>query len=121
MKRDHVFRRPDGTPYDPNPFNVRQYEKQYGPGGVPEGYSMDAITPVQSPRLITGIGIFLTAMAGMMIYGAFAAVGEPGLSIYAAIMAALTLAGAVWAFIMASRRQRWLQEQKQASLDSRSP
>jgi len=112
-----VFRRPDGTPYDPNRFNVRQYEEQYGPGGVPEGYSMDAITPVQSPGLITGIGIFLIAMAGMMVYGAFAAAGEPGLSVYAAIVAALTLAGAVWAFIIAGRRRRWLREQSKAPSD----
>lgn len=118
MEKDRpVFRRPDGTPYDPSRFNVRQYEEEYGPGGVPEGYSMAAITPVQSPRLITGVGIFLIFIAGMMIYGAFAAAGEPGLSVYAAIVAALTLAGAVWAFIIAGRRRRWLREQSKATAD----
>jgi hypothetical protein len=118
MKPDReVFRRPDGTPYDPNRFNVRQYEEEYGPGGVPEGYSMAAMRPVQSPGLITGIGIFLIVMAGMMIYGAFAAAGEPGLSIYAAIVAVLTLAGAVWAFIIAARRRRWLRERSKTAAD----
>lgn len=113
MKQDRpAFRRSDGTPYDPSPFNVRQYEEEYGPGGVPDGYSMAAVTPVQSPGLITGVGVFLVAIAGMMIYGAFAAAGEPGLSVYAAIVAALTLAGAVWAFIVASRRRRWLRERR---------
>jgi hypothetical protein len=113
MKPDReVFRRPDGTPYDPNRFNVRQYEEEYGPGGVPEGYSMAAMRPVQSPGLITGIGIFLIVMAGMMIYGAFAAAGEPGLSIYAAIVA-----GAVWAFIIAARRRRWLRERSKTAAD----
>ncbi len=50
FSQDKQFRRPDGTLYDPpSSFNVRQYEEQYGPpGGVPEGYSMGAITPVQS-------------------------------------------------------------------------
>ena len=50
-----VFRRPDGTPYDPSPFNVRQYEEEYGPGGVPEGYSMAAITPLQSQARSPGL------------------------------------------------------------------
>jgi hypothetical protein len=118
VKQDRpVFRRPDGTPYDPNRFNVRQYEGQYGPGGVPEGYSMDAKTPVQSPRLITGVGIFLMVIAGIMVYGAFAAAGDPGLSVYAATVAALALAAAVWAFVMASRRRRWLLEQSDANAD----
>ena len=76
---------------------------------------MAAITPVQSPGLITGVGVFLVVIAGIMTYGAFAAAGEPGLSVFAAIVAALTLAGAVWAFIMASRRRRWLHERAKGS------
>ncbi|MDQ0118928.1 hypothetical protein J2T22_002114 [Pseudarthrobacter defluvii] len=36
FNQDKQFRKPDGTPYDPSSFNVRQYEEQYGPGGVPE-------------------------------------------------------------------------------------
>lgn len=70
MKPDRpVFRRPAGTPYDPNRFNVRQYEEQHGPGGVPEGYAMAAITPLQSPRLIIAVGVFLVFMSGTMTYG----------------------------------------------------
>jgi hypothetical protein len=105
-----VFRRPDGTPSDPSRFNVRQYEEQYGPGGVPEGYSMDAITPLQSPRLIIAVGVFLVFLAGIMGYGAFAAAAdsEPGLSAYAAVMAGLALVAAWWAFVIAGRRRRWL-------------
>jgi hypothetical protein len=78
---------------------VRQYEEQYGPGGVPEGYSMAAITPLQSPRLIIAVGVFLVFMAGIMTYGALAAAAdsEPGLSAYAAVMAGLTLVAAWWA------------------------
>lgn len=120
MKPDRpVFRRPDGTPYDPSRFNVRQYEEQYGPGGVPEDYSMDAIKPLQSPRLIITVGVFLVFMAGIMSYGAFAvsAGSEPGLSVYAAVVAGLTLVAAWWAFVIAGRRRRWLREQSAAGTD----
>ena len=40
--QDKQFRRPDGSLYDPSSFKVRQFEEQYGPGGVPEGWSMAA-------------------------------------------------------------------------------
>ncbi|UTT67827.1 hypothetical protein NMQ03_10900 [Arthrobacter sp. DNA4] len=40
FNQDKQFRRPDGTPYDPSSFNIRQFEEHYGPGGVPEVWSM---------------------------------------------------------------------------------
>jgi hypothetical protein len=52
FNQDKQFRRPDGTLYDPSSFNVRQYEEQYGPGSVPERWSMAATTPLQSPGLM---------------------------------------------------------------------
>ncbi|MDR6505265.1 hypothetical protein [Arthrobacter oryzae] len=71
---------------------------------------MDAITPLQSPRLIIAVGVFLVFLAGIMAYGAFAAAAEsePGLSAYAAVMAGLALVAAWWAFVMARRRRHWL-------------
>jgi hypothetical protein len=110
-----VFRRPDGTPYDPSPFNVRQYEEEYGPGGVPEGYSMAAITPLQSPGAITGVAIALVALSGFMFYLAFAAAGSASnVSVYSAIVGALGLVTATWAFVMAGRRRRWLRSRNAA-------
>jgi hypothetical protein len=106
-----VFRRPDGTPYDPSPFNVRQYEAEYGPGGVPEGYSMAAVTPLQNPRAITATGVVLVILSGFMVFLAVAAAeSEPNVSVYSGVMGALVLGGATWAFIIAGRRQRWLRE-----------
>lgn len=105
------FRRPDGTPYDPSRFKVRQYEEEYGPGGVPEGYSMAAVTPLQSPRAIAAVGVVLVILAGLMVFLAVAAVeSEPNVSVYSGIMAVLVLGGATWAFIIAGRRRRWLRE-----------
>jgi hypothetical protein len=105
------MRRPDGTPYDPSRFNVRQYEEEYGPGGVPEGYSMAAVTPLQSPTAITVVGLVLVILSGLMVFLAVAAAeSEPGVSVYSGIMAVVVLGGATWAFIIAGRRRRWLRE-----------
>jgi hypothetical protein len=78
FSQDKHFRRPDGTLYDPASFNVRQYEEQYGPGGVPEGYSAGAITPVQSPGLIIAAGAFITLISLGMIMVGFLAIGAGG-------------------------------------------
>ena len=111
-----VFRRADGTPYDPNPVNVRQYEEEYGPGGVPEGYSMAATTPLQSPGTIVGVGIFVVAVSGFMFLLAFTAAGSgsaPHVPVVAAIIGVLGLLSAAWAFVVAGRRRRWLRAQAQ--------
>lgn len=115
-----VFRRPDGTPYDPSPLNVRQYEEEYGPGGVPEGYSMGAITPLQSPGAIIGVAFFVIAVSGFMFVLAFTAAGSgsaPHVPIVATIVGVLGLLSAAWAFVIAGRRRRWLREQSKATAD----
>lgn len=111
-----TFRRPDGTPYDPSRFSVRQYEEEYGPGGVPEGYSMAAVTPLQSPAAITAVGAVLVILSGFLVFLAFAAAeSAPGVSVYSGIVAALVLGGAAWAFIIAGRRRRWLRDKAEGS------
>lgn len=115
-----VFRRPDGTPYDPNPVNVRQYEEEYGPGGVPEGYSMAAITPLQSPGAIIGVAFFVLAVSGFMFFLAFTAAGSgsaPHVPLVATIIGVLGLLSAAWAFVIAGRRRRWLQERSASGPD----
>lgn len=115
-----VFRRSDGTPYDPSPLNVRQYEEEYGPGGVPEGYSMGAITPLQSPGTIIGAAFFVIAVSGFMFVLAFTAAGSgsaPHVPIVATIVGVLGLLSATWAFVIAGRRRRWLREQSKPTAD----
>jgi hypothetical protein len=58
------FRRSDGTPYDPSPVNVRQYEEQYGPGGVPEGYSLGGHHTAPGPAHNQGGGVLLALIGG---------------------------------------------------------
>ena len=115
FSQDKQFRRPDGTLYDPASFNVRQYEEQYGPGGVLEGYSMAAITPVQSPGLIVTVGVFLTILSLGMIAIGFVAMraGEELSGIllgFAGGGGGLLLS--VQAFRIAVKRKRWLGAQQ---------
>jgi len=122
FNQDKQFRRPDGTLYDPSSFGVRQYEEQYGPGGVPEGWSMAATTPVQSPGLITGIAVFTAVLSlGMIAVGVWAiGAGEKpatvllglGVGTGALVMSAL-------AFRTASRRRRWLRAQQAKTVQGR--
>ena len=114
MFKDRQYRRPDGTLYDPSSFNVRQYEEQYGPGGVPEGYSMGAITPVQSPGLITAIGIFVTVISVGLLLVSFlliASGGELKLILFGFAVGLGGLAISVQAFRTALKRRRWLRDQ----------
>lgn len=116
-----VFRRPDGTPYDPSPLNVRQYEEEYGPGGVPEGYSMGAITPLQNPGTIIGAACFLIAVSGLMFVLAFTAAGSgsaPHVPVVASIVGVLGLLSSAWALVIATRRRRWLRERSATRTDS---
>jgi hypothetical protein len=120
FSQDKQFRRPDGTLYDPSGFNVRQYEDQYGPGGVSEGYSMGAITPVQSPGLIAGIAVFTTLMSlGLIIVG-FLAMGSGG-ELTTILLGfgggAGGLAMSVQAFRIAAKRRRWLRGQDKEKLE----
>jgi hypothetical protein len=115
FNQDKQFRRPDGTLYDPSPFNVRQFEEQYGPGGVPEGYSMGAITPLQDPTTIRVAACFLALLgSGMLTMGfyCFTLPGELWTGIWSSILGLATFGMVWWAFVMAGRRQRWLQAQK---------
>ncbi|MEV4951761.1 hypothetical protein [Paenarthrobacter nitroguajacolicus] len=115
FSQDKKFRRPDGTLYDPSSFNVRQYEEQYGPGGVPEGYSMGAITPVQSPGLITALAIFLTLISvGMLAVSFFviASGGELKVILLGFGVGVGGLVMSVYAFRLAVKRRRWLREQR---------
>jgi hypothetical protein len=115
FSQDKQFRRPDGTLYDPSSFNVRQYEEQYGPGGVPEGYSMDAITPVQSPGLITAIGISITAISVGMFGMSFTLMGSGGelrLILFGLAVGLGGLAMAAQALRIAMKRKRWLRNQE---------
>ncbi len=115
FNQDEQFLRRDGTPYDPSSFNVRQYEEQYGPGGVPEGWSMAAGTPVQSPAPITGIAVFTTLLGlGMLIVGT-QTVGHGGE--LRTILLGLgvgtgSLVTSALAFRTAVKRRRWLRERQ---------
>ena len=115
FNQDKHFRRPDGTLYDPSSFNVRQYEEQYGPGGVPEGYSMGAITPVQSPGLIIALGVF-TSLASVGLLGvSFVVIGSGGelkLILFGFAAGIGGLAMSVQAFRIAVKRRRWLRQQQ---------
>lgn len=115
FNQNKQFRRPDGTLYDPSSFNVRQYEEQYGPGGVPEGYSMDAITPLQDPTTIRVAACFLALIGGgMLALGVycFTLPDEVGTGIWSIIVGLATFVMVWWAFVIAGRRQRWLREQQ---------
>jgi hypothetical protein len=114
MNNRKTFRRPDGSPYDQNPVNVRQYEEQYGPGGVPEGYSMGAITPLQDPTTIRVAACFLAIIgAGMLALGFYCLTlpDEVGTGIWSIIVGLAAFVMVWWAFVIAGRRRRWLQEQ----------
>ena len=115
FSQDKQFRRPDGTLYDPSSFNLRQYEEQYGPGGVPEGYSMAAITPVQSPGLIVAVGVFLTILSLGMIAIGFVAM-RAGVELSAILLGfaggACGFLMSVQAFRIAVKRKRWLRSQQ---------
>ena len=115
FNQDKQLRRPDGTLYDPSSFNVRQYEEQYGPGGVPEGYSMDAITPVQSPGLIIALGVFTSLVSVGLLSVSFVVIGSGGelkLILFAFAVGIGGLAMSVQAFRIAVKRRRWLREQQ---------
>lgn len=115
FNQDKQFRRADGSLYDPSSFNVRQYEEQYGPGGVPEGWSMAATTPVQSPGLITAIAVFTTALSlGMIAVGVWAigAGKEPTTILFGLGVGTGALVMSVLAFRTAARRRRWLRDQQ---------
>lgn len=106
------FYRPDGTPYEPNDFNVRQYEDQYGPGGVPEGWSMAATTPVQSPAMMVGIGVFVSLISLMMLVVGFIFLGSlEAKSLFLAFGVGIGgLAVSAYVFRLAAKRSRWLKE-----------
>lgn len=115
FSQDKQFRRPGGTPYDPNSFNVRQYEEQYGPGGVPEGWSMAATTPVQSPGLITSMAVFTTVLSlGMIAVGIWAigAGNKPTTTLLGLGVGTGALVMSIVAFRTAARRRRWLRGQQ---------
>jgi hypothetical protein len=111
FRQDKQFRKPDGSLYDPSSFNVRQYEERYGPGGVPEGWSMAAVTPVQSPGLIIAMGVFTTLISlGMVVVG-FLAIGAGGELNSILLGLGVGLGGLVMsaqAFRIAAKRRRWL-------------
>ena len=124
FSQDKKFRRPDGTLYDPSSFNVRQYEEQYGPGGVPEGYSMDAITPVQSSGLITALAVFLTLISvGMLAVSFFviASGGELKVTLHGFGVGTGGLVMSVYAFRLAVKRRRWLREQRAKAAHTQAP
>lgn len=111
FNQDKQFRRPDGTLYDPNSFNVRQFEDEYGPGGVPEGWSMAATTPVQSPALITALAVFLTVLSlGTVVLGVWAIGAREELTsiLLGFGVGAGGLLMSMQAFRTATRRRRWL-------------
>ncbi|MDR6506266.1 hypothetical protein [Arthrobacter oryzae] len=115
FNQDKQFRRPDGTLYDPSSFNVRQYEEQYGPGGVPEGYAMDAITPVQSPGLIIALGVFTSLVSVGLLSVSLMVIGSGGelkLILFAFAVGIGGLAMSVQAFRIAVKRRRWLRQQQ---------
>ncbi|POH74193.1 hypothetical protein [Arthrobacter glacialis] len=99
---------PNGANHDPNPFNVRQYEQEYGPGGVPPDYTFQAKTPLQNPNAIRFLGVVLFVIACVPIYPAtISGFALPG-SIYAGLVFLGAATTGVWAFIVANRRQKWL-------------
>jgi hypothetical protein len=115
FNQNKQFRRPDGSLYDPSSFNVRQYEEQYGPGGVPVGWSMDAITPIQCPGLITALAVFTTALSlGLIVIGFLALGAGEALSTILLGFGAGTggLLMSAQAFRTAKRRRRWLRDQQ---------
>lgn len=115
MGNPKEFRRTNGAPYDPNPANVRQYEEQYGPGGVPEGYAIAAVTPLQDPTAIRVAACFLTLFAGGMLALGFHCLTVPdkaGTGIWSIIVGLAAIVAACWAFVIAGRRKRWLQERE---------
>lgn len=94
--------------YDPNPFNVRQYEDEYGPGGVPKGYTFHGKTPLQNPNGIRVVSVFMLLMGGFLVFLMIKA-GPAEPSFYGAgAMALGAWAMATWGFIIANRRQKWL-------------
>ncbi|MDQ0690933.1 hypothetical protein [Arthrobacter sp. W4I7] len=106
---------PDGSSYDPSSFNVRQFEEQYGPGGVPDGWSMAATTPVQSPGLILALGVFTALMSLGMIFVGSLAIGsgkELGTIVLGLGAGGGALAMSVQAFRIAAKRRRWLRIQQ---------
>lgn len=124
FSQDKKFRRPDGTLYDPSSFNVRQYEEQYGPGGVPEGYSMGAITPVQSPRLITALAVFLTLISVGMLALSFVVIASGGELKVILLACGVGIGGlvmSVYAFRLAVKRRRWLREQGAQGTQTQAP
>lgn len=111
-----ILRRRDGTPYDRSKFNVRQYEEAYGPGGVPEGYSMAAITPIQDPNGIRVLTSILALMGGGMFFlgfYSFTLPDEAETGIWSVIVGLATLGMAWSGLVIAGRRQRWLASQAQ--------
>lgn len=118
MKNDpKILRRRDGTPYDPSKFNVRQYEDEYGPGGVPDGYSMGAITPIQNPtgiRVLSCImALLATGMLGLGVY-CFTLPDEASTGVWSIIVGLAAFVMVWWGFVIAGRRQRWLAAQANA-------
>ena len=115
MENKKIFARSDGSPYDPNPVNVRQFKEQYGPGGVPGGYSMAAVTPLQDPTTIRVAACFLTLLSGgILALGVYCLTvpDEVGTGIWSIILGLASSVMVWWAFVIASRRRRWLQAQK---------
>lgn len=99
---------PTGGNYDPSPFRVRQYEEEYGPGGVPPDYTFHAKTPLQNPNAIRILGVVLFVIACVPIYPATLSGFAMPNSIYAGLAFLGAATAGVWAFSMASRRQKWL-------------
>lgn len=71
---------PNGANYGLGPFNVRQYDEEYGPGGLPPDYTFHAKTPLQNPNAIRILGVVLFVIACTPTYPAtLPGVAMPGI------------------------------------------
>lgn len=109
-----IHRRPDGSPYDPSGFNVKQFEEQYGPGGVPEGWTApgSAISPIQNPNGILVLGGFMLFLSGVFVLVGITTFnsGDTKLFIVSIILTLFSLGFVVWSFVISQRRRKWLRE-----------
>lgn len=109
-----IHRKPDGSPYDPSGFNVKQFEEQYGPGGVPEGWTApgSAISPIQDPNGILILGGLMLFLSGLFVFAGIMALkdGDTGLFICTVLLTLFSLGFVVWSFVISQRRRKWLKE-----------
>lgn len=108
FNQDKQFRRPDDKPYDPSSVNVRQYEEQYGPGGVPDGYSMGAITLLQDPTILRVAACCLAIIGGGLLTLGIYCLTLPdvvGTGIWTIIVGLATFVMVWWAFVIAGRQR----------------